>query len=296
MEPAELNTSYSFFRLIANQNLYPVFGFSFTDYKLNEADESGIEFWNFSVGFSNILFTRNRFQIKSFIKTGFFYGEYYFMGRGINKAQVNPLAQIGFDLQYLLFYNYNVHLTLGPTLEARFIGDPTVLFSWTGNVGVIFQFDGISSAPKSKGETLRSNIKNHYENSEFEKAERDIQSLEKLDPNDIMIDRYKNLIRQKRKFLQAISLEKDDQYRALQILQSLHDLPEAQENAHRIKESLKGNIPTLEEKGISAYNAQKYKEATVYFNKILIIEPDNHTAKAYLLRARNRQKAIEQLK
>lgn len=73
-------------------------------------------------------------------------------------------------------------------------------------------------------------------------------------------------------------------------------LEEAASELAEYRTQLKGTIPALTSSATQAYDAAQYNNAILLFEKIQAIEPENETAKIYLPRARNRQKALDKMR
>lgn len=72
-------------------------------------------------------------------------------------------------------------------------------------------------------------------------------------------------------------------------------LEEARKELAEYRAQLRNSLPALVKSATDAYNAGQYVNAIAIFEKVQAIDPENDTAKIYLPRARNRQKAIDRL-
>lgn len=73
-------------------------------------------------------------------------------------------------------------------------------------------------------------------------------------------------------------------------------LEEARTELAEYRQQLKPTVPALSQSAVQAYDAAQYANAILMLEKVLAIDPDNETAKLYLPRARNRQRAVEKLR
>jgi len=71
--------------------------------------------------------------------------------------------------------------------------------------------------------------------------------------------------------------------------------PEDRSDLERIRSQYAREIPAWEQSAISAYDRKDYNTCIMIMQKILLVEPDNQTARIYLPRAQKRRKALESL-
>ena len=83
----------------------------------------------------------------------------------------------------------------------------------------------------------------------------------------------------------------------LEAIQGLEDCsryyPEDRADLERIRMQYSREIPVWEVTGVSAYDKMNYTQCITVMQKILLVDPGNKTAKIYLPRAQQRQRALE---
>ncbi len=92
-------------------------------------------------------------------------------------------------------------------------------------------------------------------------------------------------------------MEKGNFYEAIPILVGLRPyLRKADDLLRQARGKLLHEMPGMEKRGIDAYENRDYDLSIQYMEKLLLIDPDNNTAKIYLPRSRNRKEALDKLK
>ncbi|PKL40820.1 MAG: hypothetical protein CVV44_04220 [Spirochaetae bacterium HGW-Spirochaetae-1] len=69
--------------------------------------------------------------------------------------------------------------------------------------------------------------------------------------------------------------------------------PESRVELSRIRSEMIRMVPTWEKEGVASYESKDYDSCIVIMKKIMLVDPENNTAKIYLPRAQKRKKALE---
>ena len=113
------------------------------------------------------------------------------------------------------------------------------------------------------------------------------------------VRRYMNIIEDSRKkHAEALELiEKKDLFGALSLLAEVQGtLLEAKEKAGELRKELLVLEAEYERKGIDAFNGNEMGKAIFYFKRIVLVNPDNESAKLYLPRAEKRYRAMKKMR
>ncbi len=96
----------------------------------------------------------------------------------------------------------------------------------------------------------------------------------------------------------ALSLSaKNQHYDAIVLFeQSSPVIIESERELARLRGLLAYEVPALEKSGVALYEKNEYGRCIAVMRKILLVDPENRTAKIYLPRAERRLQAIERLK
>ncbi len=90
---------------------------------------------------------------------------------------------------------------------------------------------------------------------------------------------------------------KNQHYDAIMLFeQSSPVIIESERELARIRGLLARELPSLERSGVALYEKNEYRQCIAVMRKILLVDPENRTAKIYLPRAERRLQAIERLK
>ncbi|HOW83605.1 MAG TPA: tetratricopeptide repeat protein, partial [Spirochaetota bacterium] len=139
---------------------------------------------------------------------------------------------------------------------------------------------------------------NFYNRGDFEKARSYFTKVVELDPDyPEARDRLDSVQAACDDFARAMELKKSGDYlRALKILRAIDPkMRAAADEREKIAGSLKARVPAMQEQGMSEYSRNDFGAAVDTFEKILLVDPENATAKLYLSRARKRHDAYRKL-
>ncbi len=133
----------------------------------------------------------------------------------------------------------------------------------------------------------------YFTSKQYDKALKICNNILKESPNNKEAEKLKDNISKRRKEIvsslikSAVTLAQKGNYSAA--LNKLYKakkygimLEEINTKINQYKKSNKTNIDVTLNKGITAYNQKNYKSASIYFNTVLKIEPNNSKAKEYL--------------
>ncbi len=88
-----------------------------------------------------------------------------------------------------------------------------------------------------------------------------------------------------------------DFYGAIPLFEASSNLkPEARTELARLRRELSRSVPGMERDGISFFDRKEYLKCIELFERILLIDPENASAKIYLSRARKHQQTIEKFR
>ena len=79
------------------------------------------------------------------------------------------------------------------------------------------------------------------------------------------------------------------------MLSAANDLPELNDEVRELRMALSGQLAKLVNGAVTAYDEKRFAECEAAMERVLLVSPENETAKIYLPRARSRRKAMERL-
>ena len=79
------------------------------------------------------------------------------------------------------------------------------------------------------------------------------------------------------------------------MIQASGELPELANELRELRLVLAANAAKLVKDGVAAYDEKRYADCEAAMEKVLLVNPEDETAKIYLPRARSRRKAMERL-
>lgn len=137
-----------------------------------------------------------------------------------------------------------------------------------------------------------------YTKGDFKQAGELFKDVLSLQPeNDIALFYISQIEKKESQYRQALeSLEKGRSFEALQHLEAALPMKEAEEELEQQRRLMQRMIPEMRERGRKAYEAREYEECISIMRRILLIDPDDSTAKLYLPRAERRKRAMEELR
>ncbi|HSA15231.1 MAG TPA: tetratricopeptide repeat protein [Spirochaetota bacterium] len=219
---------------------------------------------------------------------------------GANAASV----KIGFSLSagVLIPLPRGVELRIGYVFTENDL-TRKLFMAHSAYLGVAYGFSSSRGVDSEAGDARETRDKyamgvNFYNRGDFEKARSYFTKVVELDPDyPEARDRLDSVQAACDDFARAMELKKSGDYlRALKILRAIDPkMRAAADEREKIAGSLKARVPAMQEQGMSEYSRNDFGAAVDTFEKILLVDPENATAKLYLSRARKRHDAYRKL-
>lgn len=275
----------------------PFLGLVFSNYGMEKYSASHIQFYELVGGAAYEIKLPYKFSLVPRLGVGGYYANFTMANRNQSVPVVNPLFYVGNSLMYLV--HREIYLEFCQGYSANYVGNPTFFQRITVSLGVTLRLGlpPVTVATATPVQELQSSIINHYEQGNYDQALKEIEALEKISPEDLVIEKYRSLIFQQKKRQEAKAhLEAGRHFRAIALLKQAVDIPEAMQELKSIRESLQSQISSYLNQGISAYDRSDFDTCIAYMEKVLLIDPENPEALIYLPRAQNRRKAMQKLR
>ncbi len=288
----ETKTKYLSF--LRDLSLEPIAALSFSSYSLQQRTASRIFFFESWVAVGYPLNLPYQIKMTPRIGTGLYYADFLMAGRADSMAILNSLVHVGNSLQYPL--NRELLAEFSQGLTANYIGKPIFFYQLNFSLGITLRIGQppVISSPTSE---LRASIINNYEKGDYLQASKEIDALEKIVPDDLIIEKYRSLIYQQQRREEAAKHRQEGRlYRAIVLLKQAPDIPDAVNELAEIRESLMPQVDSFLKAGIAAYEKSDFDACIANMEKILLIDPSHSEAQIYLPRAINRRKALQRLK
>ncbi len=152
---------------------------------------------------------------------------------------------------------------------------------------------------KIEVEILSNRARKELENGNAAKAKELFGKVLRLDGHNVDAHKYlAEIDRFEAQYSLGSALFEEKRY--LEALPALEEasrgIREAAEKLSRARAILIVNIPAWEKSGVDEYEKKNYDGCIYHMEKILLVDPENQTARIYLPRAKNRKGALEKLK
>ncbi|MCB1145301.1 MAG: hypothetical protein KDK38_00745 [Leptospiraceae bacterium] len=277
------------------ESISPIAGFTFFSNSLKARNTSGLSIFQLWTGVHWRLPVQGFLEILPRIGFGGFYGRFSMAGRDDSFSIINPFAQVG--ISFRVPVANRISLEANQVFNIHFVGQPSTVSQMNLSMGIHYALGGGFSAQLDDPVAgLKNSILSNYKNKNYTKASREIDALERIAPDDLMIDKFRSLIYQQQNLINAREqIEAGREYRALSILNTIDSIEEAQKEAQELRAKLSSQIEYLLKSGIAAYQKADYDVCIQNMEKILLIEPGHETATIYLPRAVNRRNALKKL-
>lgn len=138
-----------------------------------------------------------------------------------------------------------------------------------------------------------------FKEGKLAEARLNFERVLKIRPKHEGSVRYLALIRETvETYGKALSLVDEKRYYdAIPLLQKAAAyLPEASDKLKEIRQLLSGEIRKLAREGVALYEKKEYARCIAVMQRLLLIDPENRTAKIYLPRAKKRHEALKKLR
>ncbi|HRP68066.1 MAG TPA: hypothetical protein PLY93_00845, partial [Turneriella sp.] len=221
-------TRFTWLQWIEKRGFYFAAGLAIVPYSMRERQASKLTVYQLWGGVDYPLPLPYGLTFIPRLGVGAYYGNYLKSGRNENLSIVNPLIHTSFAVQYFLTRELSVELAHGYTFA--YMGNPTWFSQAHLSLGVSFKI-GVPADKLSPASQLRDDIAQHYDEGDYVRASKEIDALEKITPDDLIVEKYRSLIYQQKKYQEA-----KKQYaagktlRAIALLRQVTDIPEAQED------------------------------------------------------------------
>jgi tetratricopeptide (TPR) repeat protein len=227
----------------------------------------------------------------------------------VSTYRVRPAARAGIfiPVTYFAFLDISVQSSYTQLSQESFVATTfsagiTVSYpAWRRNEEAVSRaLEEQSRQQKIQGEVdaLERQGKALLAEDKFDEAEQKFREILALKPGDKEARRHVDAARAMPLLREARAYREEG--KGLSAIRSYEKaaaaLDEARTELAEYRQQLKPSVPALSQSAVQAYDAAQYANAILILEKILAIDPENETAKLYLPRARNRQRAVEKLR
>ncbi|MBV6494896.1 MAG: hypothetical protein LDLANPLL_02933 [Turneriella sp.] len=287
-------TSIKYLSLIEDKGLNFAAGLSVVPYTMHVKDASKLTMFEAWVALEYPYLLPYDFTIIPRIGGGMYYANFLKSQRDESMSVLNPVLHVALALGYSLSKNFSIELSHGANFA--YMGSPTWFNQAYFSLGVNFKI-GVNPLKNSPASQLRDDIMLHYENGLYTEASREIEALEKIAPDDLVVEKYRSLIYQQRKYEAAKKQYTAGKiFSAMALLRQAPDIPLAQEDLAVLRSENALQVPNIITSGVKAYDKGDFDQCISSMEQVLLIDPTNADAQIYLPRAVNRRRALRRLK
>lgn len=233
------------------------------------------------------------FQPMAFFDAGVFYNRLSLASRNEAHNAVNPYFRL--KAGFFAEINPSVFLEASLALPFYYLGTDN-LYGAEAAIAVNYQVVPTEIA-ESPADKIYIEGKQLYENKSYEAADAKFAEALTIDGKHERSLKYRSRIKAQSTAEKARSLKAaGDLWTALAVMtQAAHELPELAGELREMRLSLESNAAKLVKEGVAAYDEKRYADCETAMERVLLVNPDDETAKIYLPRARSRRKAMERL-
>ncbi len=303
----QIQDSYysGFYFLYSNPNIFPYvmgeFDGSFSRYNLKNSSGSYMSYYSLNLG---LLLNYPLVDFLQIYGGASFKGAYLDLdatrtGKSLHTFKPGLTARAGF----FFILPMGARLRAGFDYDLLYLsGKPFHGFQLYGGVSYNFnpnvRHAGVEPL-EERVERLHSLGTRELDKRNMENAEDFLRQAVKLDPDHRESRKKLDLIEETRAdFNRAEELMKRGRnYGALNIyLKVSKYTARADSTIAEARSRLAGEIPFLEKRGVQLYEQKQYLQCLRVMERLLVIDPDNSTARIYLPRAKNRYEALQKLR
>ncbi len=267
--------------------------FQFMNMNLTSKTSSTMTNLALGVGPGIVYYFHPWFQPMAFFDAGVFYNRLSLASRNEAHNAVNPF----FRLKAGFFAEINPSVVLEASLAMPFyyLG-PDNLYGIEAAVAVNYQVVPTEIA-ESPADKIYMEGKQLYEYKSYEAADAKFAEALAIDAKHERSLKFRSRIKAQLMAQKARSLKmQGDIWAALPLMiQASSELPELADELRELRLMLAAYAAKLAKDGVVAYDGKRYADCEAAMEKVLLVNPDDETAKIYLPRARSRRKAMERL-
>lgn len=270
-------------------------GASFQFMNLNLASKTSSTMTNLALGIGPglVYYFHRWFQPMVFLDAGIFYNRLSLASRNEAHNAVNPYARL--KAGFFAEINPAVFMEASVAVPFYYLGSDN-LTGVEAALAVNYQVVPTEIA-ESPADKIYLEGKRLYENKAYEAADGKFAEALAIDAKHERSLKYRGKIKAQATAEKARAAKlSGDLWGALPLmLSAANDLPELNDEVRELRMALSGQLAKLVNGAVTAYDEKRFAECEAAMERVLLVSPENETAKIYLPRARSRRKAMERL-
>ncbi len=222
---------------------------------------------------------------------------------GENDAALKPGAVV--KAGFLSSFSYGIGSRIGAECGIMPISD-RAFGALTVTAAVTFNYAALAGEGSGEKNAIRADIERLMRQAQADIEEKNSTAAKESFRRVLSLDDghpgaregLKRIEDAERYHARALSLSAKNQiYDAIALFEQASPVMiESERELSRLRGRLARELPALERRGIALYEKNEYGQCIAVMRKILLVDPENRTAKIYLPRAERRLQAIERLK